>query len=325
MNEVNMKRKILISAILGWFCIVAAQAQEFSPPQNKNAALRYWGAFAEMKDRSIDDATTKLIEDVLNGRANWDEQKLGAIVEDNADAVRAMQSATALPDCNWGLDYSQGNAMSLAHLPKARVLARLNALYGVRQAASGDTAGAVNTWLAGLRFAQCVEKDISLIGVLSAKPAYLANLHLLAQAVWKGTVSAELQNKIRLQLHQLPAEGLDWTAPIQFETWANTDGLKRLGQSKSFQEIYKEFFGRSPEPSAQPPSAADIANFRAYMKDVLAAFRQPPDQTKERLAALDARLKSMNPAVQIVVPSYQKFNDARRELLAELQSLSSKL
>lgn len=319
-----MKRKILIIAIIGWLC-VAAHAQEFSLPQNKNAALRYWAAFAEMKDHSIDDATTKLMEDVLNGRANWDEQKLGAIVEENVYAVHAMQSATALPDCNWGLDYSKGDAMALAHLPKARVLARLNALYGVRQAANGDAAGAVNTWLAGLRFAQCVEKDISLIGVLSAKPAYLANLHLLAQAVQKGMVNAELQNKIRLQLRQLPAEGLDWTTPIQFESWANTESLKRLSESKNFPETYKEFFGRSPEPSAQPPSAADIAGFQVYMKDVLAAFRQPPDQTKERLAALEQRLKNMNPAVQAIVPSYQRFNDARKELLGELQILSTKL
>jgi hypothetical protein len=239
--------------------------------------------------------------------------------------VQAMQSATRLPDCNWGLDYSLGDSMPLVHLPKARVLARLNALYGVRQMAQGDADSSVSTWLAGLRFAQCVEKDMSLIGILSAKPAYLANLHLLAQAAQKGMVNAELQNKIRSQLRGLPAEGLDWIGPIQFEIWANTEGLKRLAQAKNFQETYKEFFSRPPEPSAQPPSAADIAGFQAYMKDVLAAFHQPPDQTKERLAALEPRLRSMNPTVQAVVPSYPKFNDARRELLAELQALNKTL
>ena len=78
-----MKRKIqvltiLIVAILGWCCMVTAQTRDYAPPQNKNAALRYWAAFAEMKDRSIDDATTRLMEDVLNGKADWDEQKLGS-------------------------------------------------------------------------------------------------------------------------------------------------------------------------------------------------------------------------------------------------------
>jgi hypothetical protein len=320
-----MKRFSSLFAAILFLCSASALAQPFTPPANKNAALRYWMAFAEMADRSTDDATIKLMEDVLSGTASWDEQRLGQVVEENSAAVHMLQRATELPECNWGLEYSRGAAMSIGYLPKARVLARLNALYGARQMAKGDTTGAVNTWLAGLRFAQDIGKGIGLIGLLSAKPAFLANLHLLAQAVQSGTVNAELQSKIRLQLQKLPNEGLDWTDSIKAEAWAGEDGLKYLARSPNFQEAYKEFFSQPPPQPAHPPTQAEINGFHSYMNDVVAAFRQPDAQTQERLLALKERTKAMNPAVQSIIPNYQKLNDTRKQVSGDVQLLSKTL
>ena len=320
-----MKRFLLLLAAILFLCSASIFAQSFTPPPNKNAALRYWMAFAEMTDHSADNATIKLMEDVLNGTANWDEQKLGPIVEENSAAVHTLQRAEDLPECNWGLDYSRGAAMSIGHLPKARVLARLNALYGAQQMAKGDVSGAINTWLAGLRFAQDVEKGIGLIGLLSAKPAFLANLHLLTQAVQSGAVNAELQGKIRSQLQKLPNEGLNWIDSIKAEAWAGEDGLKYLSHAANFQETYKNFFSEPPPQPAQPPSAGDIASFQEYMNDVIAAFRQPYAQTQERLSAITARTKTMNPTVQSVIPGYQRMNDARKQVSDDLQMLSKAL
>jgi len=320
-----MKLKTLIVVILMCSCVAAAQTPQFTLSPNKNAALRYWTAFAEMKDRSIDDATTKLMEDVLSGSAGWDEQRLGPIVEENSFAVRFMQRATELPECNWGLDYSQGSGTSLAHLPRARVLARLNALYGARQMAKGDAEGAVTTWLAGLRFAQHVGKGIGLIGTLSARPAFMANLHLLTAAVSSGTVNAELQRRIHTQVNKLPAEGLDWIESIRLEAWADEEGLKALAAASDFPTAYKEFFTYTPAQGATPPSPADISGFRAMMVDVIAAFRLPPAQTRERIAAVNDRLKNSNPAVQAVFPNYLKLNDAREKIAQEKELLMKAL
>ena len=67
-----------------------------------NQARTYF--FAEMQDRTVDDSTTKLMEDVLAGTAQWDEQRLGPIVAANEAAIHTMQRGTALPECNWGLE-----------------------------------------------------------------------------------------------------------------------------------------------------------------------------------------------------------------------------
>ena len=315
-----MRARFLISVFLVC-CGAMAEGQQFTPAPTKNAALRYWAAFAEMKDRPIDDATSKLMDDVLSGNANWDEQRLGPIVEENGYAVRAMQRATDLPECNWGLDYSLGTAMPLAHLPKARVLARLNALYGARQMAKGDAQEAVATWLAGLRFAQCVGNGVGLIGNLSAKPAFEANLRLLTAAAQSRALNAELRNKIRTQLRQLPPEGLNWIGSIKAEGWAYEEGLKYLAKAPNFQDVYKEFFNSPPLQPAHPPTPAEIAGLRSLTSEVVAAFQLPPAQTGERLTAIMATLKDMNPAVQAVVPNFPKLNDSRTNLIAGKEAL----
>jgi hypothetical protein len=296
-------------------------AQQFVPPPNKNAALRYWMAFADLVDRPADEATSKAIDDVLSGAATWDEQKLGSIVEANEPAVRSLQRATQLTECNWGLEYERGFAMSLGQLPKARVIARLNALYGARQMAKGDAAGAVETWLAGLRFAQHVGKDTGLIGTLSAKPAFTANLHLLTRAVQSGHINAELQAKIRAQIQKLPADGLNWSDAIKAEAWAGEDGLKYLAKAPNFQETYGEFFSGPPPQGAKPPNQDDINSFRSLMNEVVGGFQLPGPQTKERLTTILGKAKDMNPAVQSVVPNYQKLNDTRSQVSGEVETL----
>lgn len=319
-----MKTKTAI--LVSWLLLVAASpAQQITLPQNRNAALRYWMAFAEMQDRTVDEATTKLMEGVLSGAAAWDERQLGPVVEANIAALRTMQKATALPECNWGLDYDQGSAMSIGHLPKARALARLNALYGARQMAQDDANGAVTTWLAGLRFAQHISKDMGLIAVLSAKPALLANLHLLTKAAGSGQLSAESLQKIKAQIALVPRDGLDWPNAVRFEVWADAQALKYLGEGSNFQEKYKTFFNHEPPPAAAAPAESDIVAYRALMKDIILALQLPYEQARERMKQIETATKSMHPAVQAITPNYGGVNESRHQVSLELQELTRAL
>ncbi|HKW76886.1 MAG TPA: hypothetical protein VJN64_15250 [Terriglobales bacterium] len=312
---INCMLVVLMMAASAW-----AGSQPFTPPPNRNAALRYWMAFADLQDHPADQATTALMEQVLEGSANWDEQRLGPIVEANSAAVLSMQRGSELPECNWGLDYSRGEAMSLGHLPKARVLARLNALYGARQIAQGDTAGAVATWLAGLRFAQCVSKGVGLIGILSAKPAFMANLHLITRAAQSG-LTGELQRQVTAQLRKLPADGLDWASSIRAEAWADQQSLRNLATSTNFQQTYKDFYGTPAPEAAHPPTAGEIEAFAALMNEIVAAFQLSHEQAEEKLKSLMARADQMNPAVRSVIPGYLKMNDNREQVVREQQGL----
>jgi len=215
--------------------------------------------------------------------------------------------------------------MSVGHLPKARTLARLNALYGARQMAQGDANGAVTTWLAGLRFAQHIAKDMGLIAVLSAKPALLANLHLLTKAVGSGQLNPESLQKIRAQASLLPRDGLDWPGAVKLEVFADAQALKYLGEGNNFQEKYKAFFSHEPPAATAAPAESDIVAYRALMKDVITALQLPYEQSKARMKQIETTKESLHPAVQAITPNYSRVNENRHQVALDLEELTKVL
>ncbi|MFZ1206309.1 MAG: hypothetical protein WAN97_18495, partial [Candidatus Acidiferrales bacterium] len=192
-------------------CLIAAAASaQRGMPSERNAALRYWLAFAEMHDPPADKSLADLLEKTAAGEAPWDEAKLGPILDQNTGAILMMQRATKLPDCDWGLDYSQGAQASIAYVPRGRVLARLNTLYGMRLAAKGDTEGAVETWLDGIRFSQDLAKGGSLIFALIGSTAMRSNMHALEQEAQSGKLDAAQKTGIESAVRALPETGFDW-------------------------------------------------------------------------------------------------------------------
>src|SRR5260370_34455883 len=93
-----------------------------------------------------------------------------------------MQRVTKLRECDWGLEYSLGPRTPIPPFVKARALARLNTLYGIRLAARGDTPKAVETWLAGIRFSQHLARGGSLLATLVANAVLSDNLRALSKA-----------------------------------------------------------------------------------------------------------------------------------------------
>src|SRR5215470_13326189 len=119
---VNPISKFLLAACA--FCLMTdtAFAQTNRIPETRNAALRYWIAFADLQDSPADKETQTLLEKTASGEVPWDEAKLGPIVEKNEDAILGMQRATKLPECEWGLEYSRGPRASIAPVVKARII-----------------------------------------------------------------------------------------------------------------------------------------------------------------------------------------------------------
>ena len=153
-------RLVLLSLVV----VLNAQwspAEVRSALETRNAALRYWMAFAEMKDPPADKSLQDLLERTSLGQAAWDEAKLGPILDSNGEALQAMQRATKLPECDWGIEYSRGPRAPIAYLARARVMARLSALQAMREMSAGDSQAAMERWIAGIRFASHLAKGIN--------------------------------------------------------------------------------------------------------------------------------------------------------------------
>lgn len=207
-------KTVLTLLLAGLVFVARADGQAQSPT---NAALRYWMAFALMKDPPADQATMELFDRVAAGTSPWDEARLGKFIDDNRDPLDMMRRATKLPSCDWGLEYELGPKTPIAHLAKARVLGRLNGAEGARLAARGQLAAAVDVWLAGIRFSQHVAREGTLIALLSARLSLSPALKSLARAASQSQLDAAHRRDIEATLNAIPQAGLDWADAMKRE------------------------------------------------------------------------------------------------------------
>jgi hypothetical protein len=267
-----------------------------------------------------DNDTQALIESVASGAAPWNEQRVGALLDQNRAAIRVMHSATALPECNWGLEYERGWRASIAPVVKGRVLARLNVLQGMRQAARGDTTGAVDTWIHGLRFAGHLSQGFSLVGALIAKSALLSDLRALQNAVEGGSLDTAMLDRVAAAVRALPPAGVDWSAAVRYEAAVTVITFNDLAKSPDPRAMYQAFFGEPAPGSLTVPSSAQIAQYETLMEKAADALRLGYAAAPE-LAALAKQIGEIHPIIQRGLPSLTRVNEARLETVAARQKL----
>jgi hypothetical protein len=326
-----MKLKLLVFAILTLAIASRANAQVPYPPETKNAALRYWIAFAEMKDLPADKPTQELLEKTLSAEALWDEKKIAPILDANKFAIDIMQRATKLPDCDWGVEYKQGTTASIAYAPRARALSRLNTLEGMRQLAAGNTQSATDTWLAGVRFSQDLARGGSLIFALMAKNALLANLRALHLAAANGQLTVAERQQVTNVVRALPEGAFDWSAAWGLESATLDHFLHELQSASDPRGLYQQAMGSAAPLKGLPPSGQDIHDFEAYMRAVQSALKESPEKSKASLEGLEAMRTALLETEQQMIPNPQKANQARvdiaqarAELLQALNKATSK-
>jgi len=286
-----------------------------SPAETKNAALRYWMAFAEMQDTWADKSTQELLEKTAAGDAAWDEAKLAPILDANADAISMMQRATKLPECDWGLEYGRGWKASIAYAPRARALARLNTLEGMRQLAKGDSQSAVYTWLAGVRFSQDLTRGGSLIFALMAKNVLLPGLRLLAQAARNGQLNDAEKREVLAAVRALPEDAFDWGSAWGIESVSTEDLLHELQTASDAGAVYEAIMGKPAPKQGLPPTNEDIQRSREYMLAVAGALRETPSKATTVIDGLQTKRTALGKVELSMTPNPQGVNSARIEVM----------
>ncbi|HUJ31674.1 MAG TPA: hypothetical protein VLY23_10375 [Candidatus Acidoferrum sp.] len=318
-----MRRLLMTIAVLVGILSAGdpALAQIKLPPETHNAALRYWMAFGDLQDAPADQATQRLIEDTVAGRAAWDEAKLGAIVDRNLQAIQEMQRATKLPDCDWGLEYSRGARASIGQVARARALARLNILYGMRMMAKGQTQDAVDAWLDGVRFAQDLAKGGPLIFTLVARATLLDDFRAVTASVRAGKLQPEQKAGIAKSVQALPPDVFDWSAALGLEEANLEIVVKDLRQSRNPTAAYQEFYGQPPPANFLLPPEKEVIAFRAVIMQAQAALRLPSTEARPRVEQLQQRIDQSSDALKVGVPSLTKINESRAEVEASRSNL----
>lgn len=323
-----MKLRLFVASILIMMSASVARSQVKYPPETRNAALRYWMAFAEMQDPPADKTTQDLLEKTTAGEAAWDETRIGPILDANGEAIRTMQRATKLPQCDWGLEYNRGVRAAIPYVPRARVMARLNQLEGMREMAKGRSQEAVDTWLTGVQFSEHLAKGGTLIFALVAKSALLPNLRSLTTETKLGHLSDVQKKEVSTTLKELREDGFDWAAAWGLEKLSIQQFLAELRSAPNPRTAYEAVMGEPMPPGTKIPTSEDAGKFSDYMTSVQTALKLPPDAAKARLLVLETQRKALPAVIQRLAPSAQKVNDARTETYAAreelLETLSAK-
>lgn len=323
-----MKLRLLAAILAVLATAGGAQAQATFPLETKNAALRYWAAMAELREPIVDDdATMNLLSATFAGRVEWDEKKLGPLLDSNLDAIRTMQQATKLLECSWGFDYRHGERTPVWFLMRARRLAQLNGFEGIREMAHGDSQAAVNTWLAGLKFGQDVSRSGPVIVALVAGAMILDNLQPLRNSARQGKLSEQEKKELPAFLKAMPEGGFDWGLPWGVECAIGEQFLQQLRTSSNPKAVYEKY-GYSAPKRGLPPTTEEIRAYEQYMLSAQAALREPPGEASARADDLESKMRRLTEPEQLLATGFGQSNDARVRVATQreelMQALASK-
>jgi len=265
----------LLAPTLAWAFAVTAQ-QPPEPRLGDNAALRYWSAFAQMRDSSLTPEQAKHLQAILDGTAPYSDLQHRELVERNRLAVETLQRGAALSQCDWGLEYQLGSAAPIEHVPKALALGRWNILYSFHQLITGDRRGGISTLSAGIRFSHDVAAGGPLIAALAAKTLLLSHLRAVDFAAQMKPLSPGEKALLSVTLGKIGPQVVDWQSAIRREF----EVLARSGSPAP--TAVEELYRRALQDDGQLPQLQKaIAGAPQSVANRIASPQRVLDQKRE--------------------------------------------
>lgn len=291
----------------------AAIADSAQPPAD-NAALRYWMAFAQMNDSQISHADVVRMDAIINSGSAWEEKRFGPIIEQNKTAIETLIRGSRLPYCDWGLESELGPQTPIEYVPKARALARLNNMYAIRLAATGDYHGAVRSTIAGIRFAQHLAENGSFLGALTAKSALIPALIQAERSAEGNRIPADDLASLRQAVSALPEGGFDWSSAARSEGRALHSLMEKMSGANA-RSLFEQWFGTAPGAGFHAPTKAEIDQLDRVMEAYAKLLSLPPGQGEAQMPALQKQIADLDPASRTGVPNPARMLAARTEIV----------
>jgi hypothetical protein len=283
-----MKVRRSASMLLALLCVVPRLfAAEKGPDCGRNAALRYWMAFALMENPAADSEVAKRMARMAEGLEPWDDS-LAPILDGNAEALATMHRGSRIGFCQWGFEHERLAAAPIAHVARARALARLNILHGMRLLKQGRNGEAIDAWLAGVRFSRDVAADGPWLSALVAGGGLRVHFEALARAARDGGLDTALRQRIQREVAALDVAGFDWSVAARHESEGISATAGVLESTRALND--------------------------ALRPALVGAFRMPHERSREAVRDLDARA-GKDPALAAMWPSAVRANEARGEVV----------
>ena len=282
MNFYKLSKTLLLATAFPCALLLSAQQQ----PETKlsdNAALRYWSAFAQMRDASLTEDQAKELQRILQGTAPYDDLKYRELAERNRLAVETLRRGSAINECDWGIEYQLASNAPIEYVPKALALGRINILFSMHQLQTGDRIGGIRTLSAGIRFSHDLATGGPLMAALAAKTLLVAHLRTVAFAAVEKALSPAENAMVSAALGRIGAEGVDWQAAIRRE-------FELLSQSGSSAPTeLQEQYRRALQDAAQLPT---LQRAIASLPKSVSSKIINPERVLDQKRELDEQLQS---------------------------------
>ncbi len=299
------------------YSILALSATAIADSTQKpadNAALRYWMAFAQMNDSQISHVDAMRMDAMINSGSAWDEKQLGPILEQNKAAIETMIRGSQLPYCEWGLETERGPETPIDYVPKARAIARLNNLYSMRLASTGDYHGAARSTIAGIRFVQHLAENGSFLSALTAKSALLPALIQVERIVASNRIHGDDLASVLQAVRALPEGGFDWSSATRAEAKALHSFLATMTGANA-RSLYEQWFGTAPDAAFHPPTKAEIDQLDRVMDSYARLLGMPPEQAEAQLPTLQKQIAGLDSTSKRGIPDPARMLAARTEIV----------
>jgi len=285
----TLSLSVLATAML---LVASATFAQTTSKLNQNAALRYYAAFSVMQDATLSDQEAKEITAILDGTAPYDDTKYKGLIERNQLALTTMERGTALPSCDWGLDYGLGDDTPVEYARKALQLGRLNVLNAFHLALRENKDETVRTLAAGLRFSHDVANGGSLFATVIAKELLMEHFRAIEGLQHLGGISPAQGSVLRRAITQLGPKGLDWEAGMRTEMAV----LNRPDWQKNVPlgQVTEAYVGALKDPSTLPQLEQLLAKMPKPLREVIPLPKEVIEQKQE----FEAKLRQVRAALQ---------------------------
>jgi hypothetical protein len=157
------KKKLTSTILMALSLFVSASCALALPADPDNAALLYYQVFLIYE--KPDDTMQDMIADLATGRIEPDA-RITKFIENQKTVINLAATAAELPDCDWGLKYSDGLEMQVPYLAQTKNLVRLLLADARIAAAKGDHSLAIDRCLTARKLAVHVASDPTIINLL---------------------------------------------------------------------------------------------------------------------------------------------------------------
>jgi hypothetical protein len=278
------------------------------PPDPDNAALLYYQGFLSLPQLSQEER--EHLSAVARGKVTPDD-KVREDIFKSGGAIHFAEAAVKVPDCQWGIQFSEGFDALMPQLAQIRFMTFVLVADARVRAADGDYQGALERCLMTETFAYHIGNDtfISYLMTISVRGmAYKCMQDVIGQAAGDAELLQWLQKELATSpistFSPVPLRIISPVQPLLFERETVTD-LMRMENVEKLSRIMSESKKDKAAEIVRQVNAEILKKSRQIyterMNSVISIWNSPMpyEQAYSRLEELSNKFDSNDPAAEV--------------------------